>query len=395
MSILRQIRVARAPLVAFAGMGVLWGGYMSLIPDIKAVLGVSDAAFGSLILATPVAAVSTMLIAPKIAPKIGHHVLPLALMAVGLAFLFPGWMTAPLMFALTMIGVGITNAFLDVTMNARVSTLEVDRGMHLMNLNHAAYSFGYAGAAVLTGIARSAGWGPGPVLTALALTVVCMATLTIEGGHGVNGFARERGSRARLGRVPLWGGLIVMIAFMNENASEAWSALHIERTLHAPHGAGSYGPAVMALTMGVGRSVGQVVVARLNETLLMRWGAIIGAAGMAVVALAPTPLVAYAGLVVAGLGGSVIAPTAFAVVGRLSNPAVRAQAIARATALGYAGYFVGPPTLGFLSEFLGLRVALLAMAAVILLVLALFPRLVGAGWKGEDVAVTDAAPDCA
>ncbi len=395
MSILHQIRVARATLVAFAGMGVLWGGYMSLIPDIMAVLGASDVEFGSLILAAPVAAVSTMLIAPKVAPKIGHHVMPLSLMAFGLAFLLPGWMATPLMFALAMVGVGVTNAFLDVTMNARVSTLEVDRGMHLMNLNHAAYSFGYAGAAVLTGVARSAGWGPGPILTVLALGVVCMAFLTLEGGHGVNGFAREGGRRARMGRVPLWAGLIVMIAFMSENAVEAWSALHIERTLHAPHGAGSFGPAVLALTMGVGRTAGQIVVARLNEAMLMRWGTIIAAAGMAVVALAPTPMVAYAGLVVAGLGVSVIAPTAFAMVGRLSNPAIRAQAIARATALGYAGYFFGPPALGFLSEFLGLRVALLAMAGVILLTLALFPRLVAAGQRGEDFTSHEPVPDCA
>lgn len=395
MTILRQIGAARAPLVAFAGMGVMWGAYAALIPDIKAVLGVNDAQFGSLILATPVAAVTTMLFAPKIAPKIGHHVLPLALLIFGVAFTLPGWMSAPLLFALTMIGVGITNAFLDVTMNARVSTIEVDRGMHLMNLNHAAYSFGYAGAAVLTGLARAAGWGPGMILTAMALAIVCLATLAVEGGHGVNGFERERGSRARMGMVPLWGGLIAMIAFMSENAVEGWSALHIERTLHAAHGAGSFGPAVMALTMGIGRTVGQLVIARLNEAKLMRWGTIIAAAGIAIVGMAPTPLVAYAGLVVTGLGGSVIAPTAFAMVGRLSNPAIRAQAIARATALAYGGYFIGPPGLGFMSEFLGLRAALVAMAGVTLLVLVLFPRLVKAGQRGEDHTTHEPVPGCA
>jgi len=53
--------------------------------------------------------------------------------------------------------------------------------------------------------------------------------------------------------------------------------------------------------------------------------------------------------------------------------------IARATALGYLGYFFGPPALGFMSEFLGLAYALVAMAAVILLVLALYPRLIATG----------------
>lgn len=391
MSILSQISVARAPLAAFAGMGVLWGTYAALIPDTKAMLGVGDAHFGALILATPIAAVTTMLVAPKLAPRFGRNVLPLSILALGLAFTLPGWLSWPVLFAVAMVIVGITNGFLDVTMNARVSALEVDNGLHLMNLNHAAYSFGYAAAAIGTGILRTAGWSPGTILTMGGLAVALSALAAIETGQGINGFARERGARARLGMVPVWGGIIVAIAFMSENAAENWSALHIERTLGAPRGAGSLGPAVMALTMGFGRTVGQVVVAHLDEGRLMRWGTVIAAGGLALVGLAPTPLVAYAGLVVTGLGGSVIAPTGFSVVGRLANPAVRAQAIARATAFGYMGYFFGPPALGLASEVLGLRAALVGMAAVVLLVLILFPSLIAAGYKDEQAGRTRAA----
>ena len=379
MTILRQIRIARATLVAFAAMGVMWGAYAALIPDMIAILAVSDATFGSLIIATPLAAVATMLVAPKIAPMFGRRVLPLAIFAFALAFMVPGWQGRPLLFALAMVLVGVTNGFLDVTMTARVSTLEVDRGLHLMNLNHAAYSFAYAGGSVLTGWARAAGLGPGQVLSGLALMVAALALVATESGAGINGFARESGTKGRMGRVPLWGGLIVLIAFMSENAAENWSALHIERTLGAARGMGSFGPAVLALTMGLGRIGGQVVIARLDEARLMRWGAIIAAGGLASVGLAPTPLVAYLGLIVTGLGSAVIAPTAFAAVGRLAVPELRAQVIARATALGYFGYFFGPPALGFMSQLLGLRAALVAMAGVVLLVLALFPRLVRAG----------------
>lgn len=379
MTMLRQIGVARATLVAFAGMGVLWGAYAALIPDTKAELGVSDAGFGSLLLATPVAAVATMLVAPKLAPRLGRHVLPLAVLGFALAFLLPGWIARPWLFALSMVLVGVANAFLDVTMTARVSALELERGLHLMNLNHAAYSFGYAGAAVATGWARAAGFGPGPILSLLAIGVAVLSFLALEAGQGINGFAREVGAKARMGLVPLWGGIIVLIAFMSENAAENWSALHIERTLGAARGEGSLGPAVLALTMGIGRIFGQAVVARVDEAMLIRGGALIAAAGMACVGLAPNAAVAYGGLVVTGLGGSVLAPTAFAVVGRLAAPQIRAQVIARATALGYMGYFFGPPALGLLSQMVGLRWALAAVAGVILLILALFPRLAAAG----------------
>lgn len=375
MSFLRLIRLARAPLVAFAAMGVVWGAYAALVPDVKAMLGLSDAGFGSLMLATPLAAVTAMLIAPRLAPQFGRHVLPLSVLGLGLGFVTPGWLHQPLLFALAMVLAGGMNGFLDVTMTARVSTLETRHGLHLMTLNHAAYSFGYAGSAIATGVARSAGLGPTTILTAAALVVMALSALTLERGEGVNGFAQETRHKARLGMIPIWGGIIVLIAFLSENAAENWSALHIERTLSGSPAEGSFGPAILALTMGFGRTLGQIVVARLSESHLLRWGSLIGAVGMMVTALAPSPHVVWGGLIVLGLGASVIAPVAFALVGRLAPEALRMRMIARATALGYMGYFFGPPALGLISQVFGLRMSFGAMAVLILAINLLFPAL--------------------
>jgi MFS family permease len=81
---------------------------------------------------------------------------------------------------------------------------------------------------------------------------------------------------------------------------------------------------------------------------------------------------AYAGFVVMGIGASVIAPTAFSLVGRMAAPEARARAVARATMLGYLGYFVGPPVLGLIASALGLRAAFgfaaLSLVGVLVLV---------------------------
>jgi MFS family permease len=103
--------------------------------------------------------------------------------------------------------------------------------------------------------------------------------------------------------------------------------------------------------------------------------------GIVVLGASQTPGVAYLGLVVAGLGGSVIAPTAFAILGRVSSTKRRPLVIARATALGYLGYFFGPPVLGLISQVFGLRMSFFWIAAMILLILALYPRLIASGQK--------------
>ncbi len=74
-----------------------------------------------------------------------------------------------------------------------------------------------------------------------------------------------------------------------------------------------------------------------------------------------------------------IAPTGFSLVGRLAAPESRARAVARATLLGYFGYFFGPPMLGFVAGTFGLRVAFVFAAAMLLTVLVVAPLMRRAG----------------
>jgi MFS family permease len=66
-------------------------------------------------------------------------------------------------------------------------------------------------------------------------------------------------------------------------------------------------------------------------------------------------------------------------VGRLAAPEARARAVARATFLGYFGYFIGPPSFGFLAGAFGLRVTLGLAAGLLGLVLILAPLMARQG----------------
>jgi MFS family permease len=93
------------------------------------------------------------------------------------------------------------------------------------------------------------------------------------------------------------------------------------------------------------------------------------------VAVAQSPQIAYAGFIVMGIGSSVISPTAFTLVGATAAPEARARAVARATMLGYAGYFIGPPSLGIIAGAFGLRSAFVFAAAMLAFVWLLAPLL--------------------
>jgi MFS family permease len=376
MSAVATLTSARPAIAAFTAMGVLWGTFAAVLPDLKAMLGVDEAQLGLLIFFTPIAAMSAMLAAPGIGAALGRVALPVAVGLMALAFALPGQTASLWLFPLAMACAGAATGLTDVLMNARVAALENARGLHLMNLSHAAYSFGYAGGAVATGAMRSAGWGPGPLMAVMAGLGLLLALAAWERDGLIEGLrAPKDGTAASLGWVPVIGGGIVLIAFMTENAAENWSALHIEQTLGGSPTEGALGPTALALTMGFARLAGQGIAGRVDPFRLLKAGAVVAAIGALIASQAISPMMAYAGFIVMGVGASVIAPTGFSLVGQLATPQARARAVARATLLGYFGYFFGPPLLGLIAGSFGLRMAFVFAAALLSVIFVLAPLL--------------------
>lgn len=375
MPFLSLLAISRPAMAAFAAMGILWGTFAAALPDLKAMLGVDEARMGLLMFMTPAAAVTAMLIAPAAGVAFGRIALPVATALMCAGFALPGQAAEIWLFPLAMMAAGFGTGLTDVLMNARVAALESQRGLHLMNLCHAAYSFGYAGGSLLTGLLRQAQWSPPWVLGSMAVLAAVLGLLTLERDGRIDGLARPKNRvGSGLGLVPVIGGGIVFIAFLTENAAENWSALHIEQSLGGSPAHGALGPATLALTMGVARLVGQGLAGRINPVRLLTAGAALSALGALVAAAALTPLMAYAGFIVMGIGSSVIAPTAFSLVGAAARPEARARAVARATLLGYLGYFIGPPGFGFVAGTLGLPFAFV-FAALTLCLIPLLARL--------------------
>ncbi|KPQ08437.1 MAG: Major Facilitator Superfamily [Rhodobacteraceae bacterium HLUCCA12] len=371
--ILTQFAASRGPMAAFVAIGAVWGAFMATMPDIKAALDVDDGRLGQLLLFGSVMAIAMMALAPYLGGWLGRGAVPLGTAAMALGVALPAQAATPLLFIGAMLIMGGASGAVDVWMNARLSTIEAERSVSLMNLNHAIYSFAYAGAAALTGVARAAGLSAAAILGMVALVVFLLALASIERDGRIDGFGRGKAAHGpiRLGAAPWLAGCLILVGFLTENAAEAWSALYIERDLGGGTGAGSAGPALLGLTMGIGRLAGQLVAARVSDQALMRGGLIVAGLGAALVVAANGVIMAYAGFMVLGFGASVVVPTALAVAGRLAPPGLRSHAIARATMLGYLGFFLGPPVLGLTAQLAGLRMAygLVALALLVGLVL--------------------------
>ena len=364
MSVFNAISLSRKPAAAFVVVGLFWGCFAAYVPVLKDQLGASDALFGLLLLGSATGLVSSMWLAPRADRLWGPRSMQVCIVLLAATWLVPAQVTVPVLFAITMMFVGAASGLLDVIMNARVSELEARHDRPLMNANHGMFSLAYAVAAVLTGLAREAGVPPTIVFAGFGCFSVLLVPFMSMAPAKV---AAEEGFE---GRYPLWPilvcGLITLSAFMSEATVEAWSALHVERTLGGGAAEGALGPAMLGFTMTLGRFSGQVVSERLSETRVVIFASLLSATGALIAAAAPSPLVAYVGFGTLGLGVSVIGPIGIGIVGKLVAPHLRTEAISRVAVIGFSGFFFAPMLMGLVSEAFGLRIAFACVAALLL-----------------------------
>ena len=366
MGFKNDLYLSRKPLAGFVAMGVAWATYFAQMPVIKANVGASDGVYGIAILAASLWALLAMWLAPMCQRYLGGSAIPMGIAVIAVGMVSAGLSHTLVLLIVAMALVSLGSGVVDVLMSARISEIETASGRTLMNLNHAMYSFAYAGAALMTGVLREA---QVPTAQIFGVLVVVLLALAWVGRDRLPALDKAEHDPAPMPKgIVVLVGLVVLVAFLAEASSEGWSALHIERTLGGSAGQGALGPALMGLMMGVGRLSGHAIAQWMRDTTLMLLACIVSACGLLMAGLAGSVSVALIGFALGGLGISVVAPLALALVGRVVPPDARLAAISRASVIGYAAFFFGPSLMGLVAEGFGLRAAFIVVAGLLAVV---------------------------
>lgn len=172
----------------------------------------------------------------------------------------------------------------------------------------------------------------------------------------------------------LWGlGLVGFCAAVGEGAIGDWSALYLSDSLGTNAGTAALGYAAFSLLMLLGRFRGDRLVQAFGPALLVRAGGAVAASGLAIGLALDTPAAAILGFAAVGLGLSVVVPLVYGAAG--SHPTIaRGTAVAAVATIGYSGFLLGPPLLGWLAEASSLRLAL-AVVVVLCALIVFLPRV--------------------
>jgi fucose permease len=209
------------------------------------------------------------------------------------------------------------------------------------------------------------GWGNGSGAVLLAVVFLAMAifaALNLLPTKAPPPGAGPRGPRFTLpDRAVLGVGIISFLAFAGEGAVTDWSALFLVDVKHASTASAGLGYAVFSVAMTVCRLAGDAVVARLGGFTTVLAGGGMVAAGMVLAIAAPSPLLSSLAFAIVGVGAANLVPVAFSAAARIPGVSP-AAGVAAATTLGYSGFLIFPPLIGFVARAFGLSAALITVA---------------------------------
>ena len=159
---------------------------------------------------------------------------------------------------------------------------------------------------------------------------------------------------------------IAFCMLVSEGAMADWTGVYLVQEMRASPGFAASGFAVFSAAMALCRFFGDLITERFGYVRTVRFASLLGAVGLMAALLAPSAPWTLPGFAATGAGFSVIVPIVFAAGGRLANVSP-GTGIATVTGFGYVGFLIGPPLIGFVSEWQTLR---LALGVLVLLTLA-------------------------
>jgi predicted MFS family arabinose efflux permease len=384
-------RARNALWALFFLMGIVSMAWIPRIPEIKEANGLSDGAFGLVLISSSLGAVFGAQLAGRLVFRFGSRpVMYWLASGVSMGVAVMGLSTNPFVLAIGLFIMGFSYGGLDVGANAQAVAIENHLSKRYMISFHGMWSVGTLAATVL-GAAISFLVTPMQNLLALStLGIVAMLWVNskllptdLDNHHGQDQEA-ETGEKAgksvpwfAIAVIPLWFmGIGASASMIAEGAAADWGALLLRDHMAISQGLNSTAFAAFGIAMLISRFLGDRWLERFGAYAVIRYLGVLGGAiwGLSIVlAVWISGSSSLAALVIVSIGffaaGIAIGPMFPAFI--LGSSKIRGVApsvgIARVGVISIGAYFVGPSVVGLLSELITLPYAMLYPAGALIL----------------------------
>lgn len=362
--------------------GLVFASWASRIPDIKQALHLNDAALGSLLFIIPLGQMTAMAFSGYAVGKYGSRK-----MVTLAAILYPG--------TLVLLGLArnvteLTAALFLFGMAANLSNISINtQGVGVERLYKRSIMARFHGLWSLAGFIGGliSTWMVSCHLKPLEhfcfifafciVLLLAMHPFMLPRDPKTNGATTPNGKKKIFTKPDKYVFLLGVIAFgsmVSEGTMFDWSGVYFESVINPGPDLVRLGYIAFMCTMAIGRFTADRLIIRFGVIPILQISGVTIAAGLILSVLYPHIIVSSLGFALVGFGTSSIIPMCYSLAGR-SKAMIPSVAIATVSSIGFLGFLIGPPIIGFIAHASSLRWSFVLIAVIGFMTTLIAPKL--------------------
>jgi len=353
-TLFRKYRIATS--IFFFIAGLTFSTWASRIPAIQAKLELSDAGLGAVLFALPAGLMTSLPVSGWLVSRFGSR----PMVIVGSVFyplilLLLASSTSVLQLVLSLFSFGIMGNLINIAMNTQAVGVETLYGRSVMASFHGLWSLaGFTGAVVGTFFVSR---GLPPIIHFSIVSGVCVLLVILSYKftlpHDIGHRQRQK-AFVKPDKKILLLGMIAFCCLVNEGAMSDWSGVYFKNIVKAPASLITLGYVAFTSTMALGRFVGDSLVTKFGIKRMLQISGSVITSGLLLAVIFPYLPTATAGFFLVGFGVSSVVPIVYGLAGKSTTMSAGA-ALAAVSTIGFLGFLIGPPLIGFIAQTISLR----------------------------------------
>jgi MFS family permease len=361
------LRVAVGALFFMAGL--CFASWASRIATVQQTMGLSDAALGAVLFSLPVGLMCSLPFSGWIITKIGSKRLLLsAILVYGVALVSLGLAKNTFQLIICLVCYGFASNAVNISVNTQAVATEGLYEKPIMASFHGLWSLaGFTGAGIGT-IMIANGVNPFHhfviILMVLFIGVITASRFLYDDSEAVKNVPSSTMPllmRLRLMIPLLTLGTIAFCSMICEGAMFDWSVIYFKKVIAAPIALQGAGFTAFMFTMAGGRFVADWFAHRFGLKRTLQISGTLTTTGLLIAVVFPHFYTAMAGFLLVGAGVSSVVPMVYSAAGK-SKTMSPGVALAAVSTIGFIGFLVGPPLIGFIAGLATLRASFVFIA---------------------------------
>lgn len=362
--------------IYFYILGFIFSSWASRIPQVKDKFHLNEAELGGVLFMLPLGALAALPFSGWLVHRLSSRIMSIASALIYTILLY-SIAIADTVFALSFIlfGFGMIGNFGNISMNSQGISIQHRINKPILSSLHAMWSIGAFSAAAISGWTMKMGYS-----TAVHFTIVSMiaVVIIIAGSFFLIPDESVDDTSAKVFVLPnkklILLGVICFCVAMSEGAMADWSSLYYRQVIHELNSISTTGYTAFAMCMAAGRLMGDKLVQSFKHSTVLKMNGMLIVLGMLLSLSFSFPSTVMMGFALVGFGVSSVIPIVYMLAAKTKDMAP-SVALAAVSSVGFTGFLVGPPAIGFIAHEIGLRSALVVVVMLGIMITLLSSRV--------------------